>query len=149
LIESDDRLVATFPTDQLASPTLQVNAMMVRRPKLYKYVSRTHTTNVLNPSGSNVGERDDTAEIESLAEKLARINQDRQVYVAPVIPWLETGYAIGDRIAEIRGRHLRFATTVGAQQRWPAVIERRFVWREGRYETELTLGITNVPQDVV
>ncbi|MHC4445642.1 MAG: hypothetical protein ACYTBZ_01520 [Planctomycetota bacterium] len=149
VIESDDRLTATFPSDQLASPTLQVNAMMARRTRMFKYVSRTHTTNVLNPSGSVSGERDDTPAIESLAEKLAHINQDRQVYIAPSIPWLETGYALGDRIAEIRGRHLRFSTTIGAERHWPAVIARRFVWREWRYETELTLGITEVPQGVV
>jgi hypothetical protein len=34
---------------------------------------------------------------------------------------------------------------VGAELRWPAVMGRRFVLRDGRYETELTLGITKVP----
>ena len=32
VIESDDRLVATFPADRLSSPTLHLNAVAVRRP---------------------------------------------------------------------------------------------------------------------
>jgi len=150
VIESDERLMATFPADQLASPTLRANAVIARKPRSFNYISTQHTTNVLNPGGTDTaGERDDTSEIESLAEYLARTNQDRRVWVVPVIGWLETGYAIGDRITEIRGRHLKFATTVGSQQQWPAVVERRFVLRDGRYETELTLSITNIPQEAV
>ena len=150
VIESDERMLATFPAGELASPTLQINAMVVRRPKSFQFVSRSHTTNALASvtSGWPV-ERDDTKEITALAERLARANQDRQVRVAPTIPWIETHYAIGDRITEIRGRHLRFATVMDGESRWPAVIGRRFVLREGRYETELALGITGVPGEAV
>lgn len=149
VIESDDRLVGTFGPDGLASPTLQINAMVVRRPKSFQYVSRSHTTNVLNAVGTQPKERDDSGAIASLAEQLARTNQDRQVRVAPAIPWIETGYGLGDQITEIRGRQLRFATARGAGTRYPAVLERRFVLTDGRYETLLGLGITDVPADAV
>ena len=149
VIESDDRLLGLFGPDGLASPTLQVNAMVVRRPKSFQYVSRSHTTNVLNAVGTQPKERDDTEAIASLAEQLARTNQDRQVRVAPAIPWIETGYSLGDQITEIRGRQLCFATARGAGPRYPAVLERRFVLTGGRYETLLTLGITDVPADAV
>ncbi len=150
VLASDERLLGTFPAGQFASPTLQVNAMVVRRAKSFQFVSRSHTTNVLVPgTPACPAERDDSAAASSLAEQLARANQDREVRVAPTIPWIETGCAIGDRITEIRGRHLRFATTVGADVRWPAVIGRRFFLTDGRYETELTLGITGVPGDAV
>ncbi|UCD28526.1 MAG: hypothetical protein JSV03_15830 [Planctomycetota bacterium] len=149
-IESDERLLAVSPLDRSDSPTLQVNAMIVRRAKSFLYKSRTHTTNVLNPQGIGGSvERDDTTLIESLVRQLAHRNQDRRIRVAPTIPWLETGYALGDRIAEIRGRHLRFTTTVGAEQQYPSVVERRFVWRDDRYETILTMGITDVPGEAV
>ena len=94
-------------------------------------------------------ERDDSDAVSALAEQLARANQDREVRVLPTIPWLETRYALGDQITEIRGRQLRFATTRGTKRRWPAVLERRFTLSSGRYETSLTLGITDVPADAV
>ncbi len=144
VIESDERLMGTFPPDRLASPTLQLNTMIVRRPKSFQFASRAHTTNVLVSSTPALAERDDIEAIASMAESLARANQDRAVRVAPTIPWIETGYAMGDRITEIRGRQLRFATTLGAEARWPAVLERRFVLRDGRYETMLTLGVTGI-----
>jgi len=146
LIESDERVMGTFLPGYLKSPTLQINAMMVRRPKSFRYETRSHTTNVLVSDEAFDGvERDDTEAIATLARQLAEINQDREVRVLPMIPWIETGYAIGDRIAEVRGRHLRFATTMGSQTEYPAVIERRFVLQDSRYETVLTLGVTEVP----
>jgi len=150
VVESDERLISTFPADRLDSPTLRTTGMIVRRPQSYRYVTRSHTTNVLkSETSAPAGERDDTTAIELLAEQLARTNQDRRVRVAPTIPWIETGYAIGDRISEIRGRNLRFDTTIGCERRWPAVLERRFVLREGRYETELILGTTDLPEEAV
>jgi len=149
VIESDERLMATFPPESLASPTLQVNAMVVRRPQSFQYASRLHATSVLSSVGDGELERDDSNAISALAEQLAGVNQDRQVRVLPVIPWIETDYALGDQITEIRGRQLRFATTRGAERRWPAVLERRFRLNDGRYETSLTLGITEMPAGAV
>ncbi len=145
VVEGDDRLVATFGPAGLASPTLQTNAIVVRDPGSFQFSSQSDTTSVLAEVApdAEVG-RDDSAAIQAFAGDLGRANQDRQVNVAPTIPWLETRYQLGDRISEIRGRHIRFATTVGAGTRWPAVLERRFLLREGRYETELALGITQI-----
>jgi hypothetical protein len=147
VIESDERLMATFSAERLASPTLQLNSVAIRRPESFQYASRSHTTNVLNTVGTQPKERDDSQAITALAERFARTNQDRQVHVAPVIPWIETGYLLGDQITEIRGRQVRFATVRGPGTRYPAVLERRIVLKDGRYETLLTLGITDVPAD--
>jgi len=149
VIESDERVMGSFPPEGLASPTLQVNAMVVRRPKSFQYASRSHATNVLSTVGVGEVERDDSDAVSALAEQLARANQDREVRVLPTIPWIETRYALGDRITEIRGRQLRFATTKGSRLRVPAVLERRFKLSGGRYETSLTLGITDVPANAV
>jgi hypothetical protein len=150
VIESDERLVATFRPDRLASPTLEANGAVVRRPASFQFVSREHMTNVLAASTPVPGgERDDTDSINALAEQLARANQGRNVAAVPRIPWIETDYALGDRITEIRGRYLRLATTLLSHERFPAVLGRRFVLVDGRYETELTLGATVVETDEV
>jgi hypothetical protein len=149
VIEGDERLLGTFAAGRLKTVTTQVNAMVVRRPRSFQYVSRSHTTNVLSAVSSQPQERDDSEAIVELAEQLARSNQDRQVRGTPAIPWIETGYALGDRITEIRGRQLRFATARGATARYPAVLERRFALRDGVYETVLTLGVTDVPAEAV
>jgi len=147
VVESDERLIATCPADRLSSPTLQLNAVVVRRPASFQYLSRSHTTNVLSTVGDAPRQRDDSAALAALADQIARTNQDREVRVAPAIPWIETGYALGDRITEIRGRQVRFATARGSGTRYPAVLERRIVLNGGRYETLLTLGITDVPTE--
>ncbi len=149
VIESDERLAAVYGPDGLASPTLQCNALVVRRPSSFQYVTRMHTTNALRSGGVAVAaERDDSEAIGDLARQLAVTNQDRAVRAAPVIPWIETGYALGDRIEGIYGRHLRFATILGSE-RYPTVLGRRFRLDGGRYETELVLGMTPVPAEAV
>jgi len=149
VIESDERVMGSFPPEGLSSPTFQANAMVVRRPKSFQFASRSLATNVLSTVGTGQVERDDSDAISVLAEQLARANQDREVRVLPTIPWIETRYALGDQITEIRGRQLRFATTRGSGTRWPSVLERRFRLSGGRYETSLTLGITGVPAGAV
>jgi len=149
VFDSDERLIGTFPTDRLVSPTLKTCAMVLYRPQSFRYASRSGTTNVLSTVGMGPVEQDDSEAIARLAERLARTNQDRQVKVLPAIPWIETGYALGDRISEIRGREVRFATAMGAGMRWPSILEREFVLKDGRYETRLVLGITEVPAEAV
>lgn len=147
VIEGDERLQAVFGPAGLDSPTVQVNTRVVRRPKSFGFASRSSGTNVLYPAmAGGEDERDDTDEIEQFAEWLAGVYQDRQVQVLPVIPWVETGYGIGDQIAEVRGRLLRLATRVGAEQQYPAVVERRFYLQDGRYETELKLEAAEMPE---
>lgn len=149
VIESDNRLVAEGPSGQIATGSVLTNATMIRRPHAYQYISRSETTNVLSTLGASPATRDDREALQGLADYLATVNQDRQVRVLPAIPWVETGYAMGDQITEIRGRHLRFPTRSPDRTHWPAVIERRFVLRDGRYETELTLGTTQVSGEAV
>jgi len=141
--------MGTCAAGRLKPVTRQVNAMVVRKPRSYLFVTRSHTTNVLSEVGGQPQERDDSESIMELAEQLAKSIQDRQVQGTPAIPWIETGYALGDRITEIRGRQLRFATARGAGARYPAVLERRFTLRDGVYETVLTLGVTDLPAEAV
>jgi hypothetical protein len=150
VIESDDRLMATYGPAELDSPTVQVNTSVVRRPQSFKFASRSLGASVFYPGLSGgVSERDDSQAVNGLARWLAHARQDRQVRVSPAIPWIETGYAIGDRITEIAGRCLGFATTVGCGAQYPSVTERRYVLRDGLYETLLTLSALELPENVL
>jgi len=146
VIESDERLMAEYSPDRLNSPTLYTNTIVISRPKLFQFVSRSGTANVLHGVGAEPVGRDDSPMIAALAEQLASANQDRRVHVVPAIPWIETDYELGDRITDIRGRDIRFATVSGPLLRYPAVLARKFIMRDGRYDTELTLGITDIPE---
>ena len=55
-----------------------------------------------------------------------------------------SGFSIGDRVAGVRGRDLRFATTAGPEERYPAIVGKRYVFGGGRYETQLELERTSV-----
>ncbi len=149
LLDSDERLIGTFPADALAEATLRTHGQVVYRPRAFRFASRSHTNNALSTVGMGPVERDDSAAIARVAEQLARANQDRQVRVLPAIPWIETGYELGDRISEIRGRQIGFATVTGAGTRWPSVLGRQFILHAGRYETQLTLGLTDLPAEAV
>ena len=146
--ESDERLMSTYPPAKLAAATQFINGMVVAAPKSYRLVSREHTQDVLGgqlPAGDGV--RDDSAAIAAYAEQLALTVQDRRITALPAIPCIETAYDLGERISEIRGRQLRFATSTGPQTQYPAVLERRFVLRDGCYETQLVLGVTTARRE--
>lgn len=147
VIEGDQRLISTFGPTGLGSPTQQVNVAIISRPRSFKYASRVASGLATGlPAGGN--ERDDSAAVAELARWLARTRQDRQVRVAPTIPWIETAYGIGERITEIAGRCLRLATTVATQAEYPCITERRFSLQDGRYETTLTLVAADLPENV-
>jgi len=148
VIESDDRLTASFGPHEPASPTVQVSSRVLRRPTTLKFATRRLGSSVFRDSATDANERNDSAAAAELARWLVCSRQDRQVQAAPVIPWIETGYAIGDRITEIAGRGVRFATTQGSEVQYPSVIERRFVLEDGRYETRLTLRAADLPENV-
>ncbi len=146
VIESDERLIAEVSPDGCPAPTLQVWSQVAHRPDAFEFVSRLHTTNALvgvNAYAPDLG-RDDTEAARALAEEMAETMQDRRVHATPAIPWIDTGYTIGDRIAGIRGQGISLATTVGAVPRYPSVVGKRYRLAGGRYETELLLERTEV-----
>ncbi len=67
-----------------------------------------------------------------------------KVDAAPAIPWLDTTFGIGDRIAGVRGQEISLAATIGASARYPSVVGKRYRLANGRYETELLLERTEV-----
>lgn len=149
VLEGDDRLLAEFGPDGLNAPTIQVNSRVVRRPQSFKFASRSVGVNIFKGSATLAAdERDDSDSVAELARWLARTRQDRRVQVAPAIPWIETTYGPGDRITEIAGRCIRFPTTQGGEVDYPAVVERRFLLQDGRFETVLTLQSANLPETV-
>lgn len=149
VIESDERLVSEFGPGGLESPTVHVNSRVICRPQSLRFVSRSVGSSQFCDSPIfDADERDDSAAVAELARWLASTHQDRQVRVAPAIPWIETGYAIGDRVTEITGRSVRFSTRQGSERQYPSVTERRFVLQDGRYETLLTLRATDLPENV-
>ncbi|HON66981.1 MAG TPA: hypothetical protein PLS23_10815 [Phycisphaerae bacterium] len=150
VVESDERLMACFGPDGLISPTVLLNSQVLRRPQSLKFASRALGSSVFRDVPAiSADTRDDSVVAADLARWLAQNRQDRQVQVAPAIPWIETGYAIGDRITGIAGRQVSFATTQGTEIQYPSVLERRFVLRDGRYETVLTLQAADVPEGVL
>lgn len=150
VIEGDDRLMGQFGPGGCDSPTVQVNSRVLRRPQSFRFASRSVGSSIFRGSIEHAAEeRDDSGRVAELARWLALTRQDRQVQVAPAIPWIETGYAMGDRITEIAGRYLRLPTTVGSQTQYPCVIERKFTIQDGRYDTILTLAAADLPENVL
>ena len=146
VVESDDRLIQAIGPDRAKSPTVQAWSRLAYRPDAFEFVSRLNTTNVLasvNPNATDIG-RDDTDLARALAVELLETHQDRRVHATPAIPWLDTEYAIGDRLAGVRGQGLSLATTIGPEARYPAIIGKRYRLTEQRYETELLLERTEV-----
>ncbi len=141
VIEGDDRLVARPAPDDAVSPTLQTTSSVVYRPGVHGFVTRGGTTNVLagvNPDANDV-DRDDSAAIAQYAASLAARGQDRRVIAAPVVPWLDTVFGIGDEIAAVRGRGVSFLTREDDVALGPVVIGKRFRFGGGRWETALVL----------
>lgn len=146
VIESDARLMVEVPASASQAGVLAVNAEMLYLPGRLRFSSREGTTNVLvdmDSEGSSVG-RDDTAAAQLLADQVARQHQERQIQALPAIPWVDTSFSIGDRVAGVHGRELRFTTTGGLEGRYPAIVGKRYRFRGGRYETMLELERTSV-----
>ena len=80
VVESDERLMGTYPTEQVASPTMQRNATVIRRPRSFQFMARGGTTNVLYEwSDEAAYKRDDTQPIQALASSLARVHEGRKI----------------------------------------------------------------------
>jgi hypothetical protein len=148
VIESDERLMGTYPTEESVSPTMQRNAMVIRRPRSFQFKSCMGTENILRElSDDDAYVRDDSQAIQDVARSLAEVYQGRDIRGAAVIPWLDSDYAPGDRISGIRGRHIRFGTTRAVHDHYPIIHSRRIYLYEGQYETELTLGMNRIMQN--
>ena len=141
VIESDERLIAGPAVNESSSPTLQTTSRVVARPAAYRFVSRRGTTNVLagvNPDGDDI-EADDTEAIVRFARATADREQDRRVVASPVVPWLDTTFAVGDEIERIRGRGVSFLTREDGVSLGPVIAGKRYRTGGGRWETELLL----------
>jgi len=141
VIEADERLCCEWRPVRAGAGTTRLSCRIVYRPDVFAFVSREHTTNVLadvNPAAGDMG-RDDTAAMEALAEQMALSLSDRRIRGVLAIPWIETDYAIGDRIAGIRGQGIDFGVPPDEPQWYPAVVGKRYRLDDGRYETELIL----------
>ena len=146
IIESDERLIAEVSPADSAAPTIDVWSKVAYRPDAFELVSRLNTTNVLvnvNPGAKDLG-RDGSAAALALAEEMAETLGDRRVSALPAVWWIDESFAIGDRIAGIRGQGVSLATTVGVMTHYPVVIGKRYRTDGGRYETELILERTEV-----
>ncbi len=134
VVEGDDRLIGRWlgPTDDRQQRDVAVVS------------SRTGFAYARGSAGGTgsdaAAERDDSAAIAAEAARLGAERGAVRVVSVPAIPWVETGYVLGDRIAELCGRQLRLSMGAGTAGPWPVVMERGFVLREGRYETELEVA---------
>ena len=147
LIESDDRLVADRAPDDSETPALCTTSRVVCRPAQYHLESRSGTTNALanvNPDATDIGV-DDTEAAWALADRIALNERDGRVLMAPAIPWLETSLSVGDCLAGVGGRGLSFGSRVSRRFSGPSVLGKRFRLSNARLETELVLGLTDLP----
>jgi hypothetical protein len=142
LVAGDDRLVAAPPVEDTVTPTLQTTSRIVDRSRDFKFALRAGTVNVLaatNPNAVDI-EVDDTDAIGRFADSLRRSLQDRRVIASPVIPWLDTAFAIGDEIEKVRGRGVSLTTREDGRTLGPVVVGKRYRFGGGRWETELVLA---------
>ncbi len=147
LIESDERLLVRHPPDDSRTPTLWTTTRVVYKPTQYRFESRSDTTDVLaevNPDATDI-EVDDTAAAQQVAERIALNERGGRVVMTPLIPWLETGLQIGDRLSGLGGRELSFGGCVRREATPLCVLGKRYRLSGGRWETELVLGVTELP----
>ncbi len=139
-VESDERIVASVEGTSERSRLATVGSV-VRRTSSFHFHSREGTTHALRDI-TLAGEeaRDDRSAALALVSRLAMAGQAWEVRGLPAIPWIETGYRLGDRVSEVRGQYLRLNTSGGACPAYPVVLERRFVLHGDAYETVLLLG---------
>jgi len=91
-------------------------------------------------SGVAAAARDDRAKAAALAERLAGDGGDDLLRASPRIPWIDLEYQIGDRISGVSGAGPGLDSGGGTERVAPAVVGKRFVLSDGRYETQLLLG---------
>lgn len=140
VIESDERLLHEWPASEYVSPSLQLHAHLLERSKLFSFTTREGVTNELVQTGDDLGDlvADDTAEIAAFAAEHAKVDHDRRLLTLPAIPWLETRFAIGDRLSKVEGREIDFGTQVGHDTHYPVVVGVTYRLKGG-YETELEI----------
>ena len=149
LIESDDRLIVRHRPDGSRTPTLWTTARWVSQPTRYRFQTRRGTTDVLaglNPDGPGV-ELDDSAAASRAVERIAEDEQDERIAAAPTLPWLDTAFAIGDRLTGISGRGVSLQSRVNPDAPGPVVLGKRYRLAAGRCETELVVGYTERPEN--
>jgi hypothetical protein len=143
LVESDERLVAE--SAGRSAPTMFRNATVLYAPERFRFLQRLDISGG-GPGGMIAGEtasRDDSESMNKTAALMAAARQGRAVTARPVIPWLDTSYAVGDRIVGVRGRGLCFSAERTPSRRWACVIGKRYRFGAGRFETELLLASAN------
>ncbi len=141
VIEGDDRLMARPAPRDAGSPTLQTTSRVVYDPGVYRFATRSGTTDVLatvNPTATDI-DRDDSAAIGAFAAVLASREADRGVGGSPTLPWLDTQFSIGDEITGVRGRGVSFVTREDTEALGPSVVGKRLRFDGGRWETSLVL----------
>ncbi len=145
VIESDQRLISEWPASEYFTPGVQVHSDVVDGSKTFLFVTRDGVTNNLVQPGDELGElvADDSNGIAAFAVETSRVHHDRRLTPAPVIPWIETQYGIGDQLGKIQGREIDFGTRVGHDVRYPVVVGVTYRLKD-RYETELKIESPDV-----
>ncbi len=145
VIESDQRLISEWPASEYFTPGVQVHSDVVDSSKTFLFITRDGVTNNLVQPGDDLGDlvADDSDGIAVFAAETSKAHHDRRLTSAPVIPWLETEYGIGDQLGKIQGREIDFGTRIGHDVRYPAVVGVTYRLKD-RYETELKIESPDV-----
>jgi len=141
VIETDERLLAEPPADARWRAALWHQRQVVYEPETFGRVTAEGGGSVLaGGSGVAAAARDDRAKAAALAERLAGDGGDDLLRASPRIPWIDLEYQIGDRISGVSGAGPGLDSGGGTERVAPAVVGKRFVLSDGRYETQLLLG---------
>ncbi len=90
----------------------------------------------------------DEQKAKDVAAAILNATAQWQIPANIIIPWLETGYVLGDRIPKIEGRDISLVKTIGARSSSPEI--KAIIWRAGSsYSTELVLGDTRLASEIV
>ncbi len=82
---------------------------------------------------------DDSGEALAAAGWFVAANEDKRISAGPVVPWLETHYRVGDRIAGIAGRQVSFERTLGAERVLPTVVGLVYEFGDASFSTQVVL----------
>ena len=138
MIESDQRLMARHPAAN--APTSHRSETVLYAPDRFRFLKQSTDESGSVVGQSNTPDRDDSALMLSVARSLASANGARAIVGQAVVPWLDTDYRVGDRIATVRGRGVDFAAERAPSERHACVVGKRYRFGPDRFETELLLS---------
>jgi len=143
LIESDQRLLVRRTAS--TAPSVFRSTTVTYEPDRFAFVRYGVDTGSATETGPH--DRDDSELMASVADGLVGEAAARTVTGRAVVPWFDTALRVGDRVVGIRGRGLSFARERAHSERHACITGKRYHFGDGKFETELLLGMDDAAED--